>query len=240
MSSDRAARPLAVAPSRPAASRRDAELVASAVKSIPPPGGWPSACCCAGVRGAVGRACEPQPASANEAAAPAPRFASSSWFSWVDDGGSVVEHEHAAVGEPGGVGGQDGGLRAPFGLEGGGRERGRLDDAGERRAAGRGVEQVVGGAAVARRASCACRCRSSRRRRRVTSKTCSGGPPNGSATSSRRGAPPKRRSPPQSTAKSPRIRSAIRSANRPLASPPESNASPGGRRTRCGRRRAGA
>ena len=63
-----------------------------------------------------------------------------------------------------------------------------------------------------------------------TSNTCSGGPPNGSVTSSRRGAPPKRRSPPQSTAKLPRIRSAIRSANRPLASPPLSIASPGGRR----------
>ena len=44
--------------------------------------------------------------------------------------------------------GQHRGLRAPLGLDGGRRERRGLDDAGERGPPGRGVEQVVGRAAV--------------------------------------------------------------------------------------------
>ena len=64
-------------------------------------------------------------------------------------------------GQPRRVGAEQRGLRAPFGLDGRGRERRRLDDAGERGPARRRVQQVVCRPAVARPARTACRSRSS-------------------------------------------------------------------------------
>jgi hypothetical protein len=64
---------------------------------------------------------------------------------------AVVEHDDPTVGEPSGRGlgpSEHGALRAQLGLECRGRQRGRLDDAGVGRAAGRRVEQVVRRAGV--------------------------------------------------------------------------------------------
>ena len=182
--------------SRPATSRpRRRASVASAVKSIPPPGGgWPLRWRLRAAAVAVGRRLR---TAAARAPARRPRQAPRSAFFfmvvllWLEDWEwetVVVARARRRGRARRGVGAEHGGLRAPLGLDGGGRERGRLDDAGERRACrSRGR---AGGARGGRRrrASCAGRCRSSRRRRRETSNTCRTGPPNGSATSSRRGA----------------------------------------------------
>ena len=154
--------------------------------------------------------------------------------------GAVVADEHAAVGEPGRVGAEDGGLRAPLRLE---RGRARARSPGRRRSARDGRSPgssrwwavVPLGTAPGPRRSTALvatappsdRDPLQRRGRRSAR----------GARSRRRGEPPSRRSPPQSTGNhrsAPRSRaSATRSAIQPFALPPRSSRQAGRRaRTR--------
>ena len=104
---------------------------------------------------------------------------------------AVVEDEDAAVRQPlaGALGpGEQRRLRVDLGQQGGGRQRGRLDDPGEGRLAGAG-SRMWWAAAVGARPRSGGRCRWSPRRRRCSASSCTGSPPKGSSTRTRRARP---------------------------------------------------
>ena len=124
------------------------------------------------------------------------------------------------------------GLGAPLGLDRGRRERGGLDDAGERGPAGRGVEQVVRGPPVraepAAPADPARRHRGLRELERVQRGTAERV---GDLEPALRAGEAQVAAAVDGEAAMPARRSASRSANRPLARPPLSKPTPGGRVT---------
>ena len=143
-----------------------------------------------------------------------------------------ASHSAAAIGP-----GEDRRLGAHLRLLGGRRQRGRLDDAAEAGPAGGRVDQVVAGRSRRRCASDACRCRWLRHRRRLTASVADRARRR-RGRRRRSGARPRRcrrsrMSPAHSTARvgAPPSIAAARSAAQPLATPPLSISSPGGRVT---------